>query len=83
MRFLPDYGLFNQRPRRTQKIPEKDHFCRVEDDCLFLRRILWVLRHVALHQQAYACGLCEGRARVHACRPYTGRVYLYDFVKIK
>jgi hypothetical protein len=47
LRFLPDYGLFNQRPRRTQKIPEKDHFCRGEDDCLFLRRISWVLRHIA------------------------------------
>jgi hypothetical protein len=55
LRFLPDYGLFNQRPRRTQKIPEKDHFCRGEDDCLFLRRISWVLRHAASTSSAGVC----------------------------
>jgi hypothetical protein len=45
LRFLPDYGLLNQIPRRTYNILEKDHFCRGEDDYLFLRRISWVLRH--------------------------------------
>jgi hypothetical protein len=31
---------------------------------------------LTLPQLACTRGLWEGRARVHACRPYTGRVYL-------
>jgi hypothetical protein len=32
---------------------------------------------LTLPQLVCTCGLCEGRVLVHACKPYTSRVYLY------
>jgi hypothetical protein len=56
---------------------------RGEDDCLSKKKKLNSDTRLTLHQLACARGLCEGRAHVHACRPYTGHVYLCDFHKNK
>jgi hypothetical protein len=56
---------------------------REEDDCLFNKNFLNLAMLLSLHQLACPCGLCEGWAHVHACKPYTGCVYLCDFPKRK
>jgi hypothetical protein len=53
------------------------------DDCLSKNKFLNSDTRLTLHQLACARGLCEGRVWVHACIPYTGHVYLYEFCKIK
>jgi hypothetical protein len=49
---------------------------RGEDDYLSKRNFLKSYTRLKLHQLACTHRLCEGRARVHACRPYIARVYL-------
>jgi hypothetical protein len=56
---------------------------REEDDCLFNNFFLNLTTLLSLHQLACLRGLCEGWARVHACKPYTDRMYLCDFLKRK
>jgi hypothetical protein len=56
---------------------------REEDDYLFNKKKLNLATLLLLHQLACPHGLCEGWVHVHACRPYTGHVYLCDFPKRK
>jgi hypothetical protein len=49
---------------------------RGEDDYLPKRNFLKSYTRLTPPQLVCTCGLCEGRARVHACIPYTGCVYL-------
>jgi hypothetical protein len=49
---------------------------RGEDDCLPKRNFLKSYMRLTLPQLACTRGLCEGRAQVHLCRPYTGCMYL-------
>jgi hypothetical protein len=48
---------------------------RGEDDCLSKRNPLKSYTRLTLHQLACTYELCEGRVRVHTCRPYTVHVY--------
>jgi hypothetical protein len=49
-------------------------FDREEDDCLKICMESYTL--LLLLQLAFTRGLKESRVRVHACKPYAGRVYL-------
>jgi len=56
---------------------------REEDDCLFYKKIFSTCTLLKIQQPVYVRGLCNGRECMHASRPTTGCVHLYNSSKIR
>jgi len=77
LRWNLSYRLQITKTRKSSSKPLRRIISdRWEDDCLSKRNFMETYMWLTLHQLTCTYGLWEGRARVHACRPYIGCVYL-------
>jgi hypothetical protein len=84
LRWNLSYKLQTTKTRMSSRKPlRRITSDRGEDDCLPKRNFLKSDTRLILPQLACTHGLCECRAWVHVCKPYTGRMYLYGSRKKK